>query len=128
MPHVFEHGDHAPHGPTAQSVVHAWALHARVSDRYGHVYPPCNSCLTIEREREAVPLPHDRVHALHGLNADVSQWTGQGPLLHSRIWVFVFAFGQAAPPQIGSVFARLLVWWPLPHDMVHTPQGLNAPT
>jgi hypothetical protein len=32
-----------------------------------------------------VPLPHDLVHVDHAEKADVTQWIGQGPLVHARI-------------------------------------------
>ena len=49
----------------------------------------------IERERDCEPVPHDLVHAVHALKADVSQWTGHGPCVHACVSALC---GQAAPP------------------------------
>lgn len=91
-------------------------MHARVSARNGQTYPPFAACCVTLRERDCAPVPHDFVHAVQGLNADVWQRTGHGPRLHT----FVSAVcGHAAPPHTGCCnICRVRLCTPASHVLL----------
>jgi len=54
--------------------------------------------------------------------ADTVQWMAHGPWLQT--WVSAVC-GQATPPNLGWVTARLRDWKPLAHDLVQVDQAPN---
>ena len=77
------------------------------------------------RLRLCEPVPHDLVHADQAEKAEVAQWTGHGPWLHTRVSA---ECGHALPPNVGSTVARLRFCEPVPHDFVHVDHAPNAGT
>ena len=90
VPHDMVQTDHPPHWAcllvVSQSSAQHLLLHSRVSVANGHAYPPSLWADVTERERLwRPPVPHDLVHGLHALNADIWQCVAQFILLQLRV-------------------------------------------
>jgi len=120
--HDLVHVVHGFHAFTTQFFGQLCLLHERVSDRYGHRYPPWRAANTIERERDCWPVPQDLVQVVQALKALVMQCTGHGPWLQT--WVSAVC-GQAAPPFNGCTTRRERRCEPLPHDLVQVLQAVQ---
>ena len=73
----------------------------------------------MERVRFCTPPPHFSEHAAYLDQPDTLQSTGQEKLLQVELALSV---GQAVPPCATFVtIERVLVFEPVPHDLVHAP-------
>ena len=77
------------------------------------------------RDRDCEPVPHDLVHVVQALKADVSQWIGHGPSVHACVSLVC---GHAAPPFTGATLVRERDCTPAAHVVEHTVQLLKPPT
>lgn len=73
LPQDFEQLCHGSHSATWQLIAQSCSLHARVSSRYGHWYPPWRASEATLRERDCEPAPHDFEHVVQALNAVTTQ-------------------------------------------------------
>ena len=110
---------------TTQSAAHACSLHARISVRYGHAYPPCCSCEITLRLRDCTPPAQDWLHVSHALKAATTQWCGHGPSLHACVSA---ECGHAAPPHSGATVMRERLCTPAPHVVVQVLHWLKSGT
>jgi hypothetical protein len=116
-PHVTEQPDHAPNADHTQLLGQQPALQLSLSLDTSHV-PPHDSGVSLVRERERVPLPHDTEHDVHGDHELSTQLTAQHEPPHASDWLR--SVGHAAPPQAAStVTARLRERVPVPHVCEH---------
>jgi hypothetical protein len=76
------------------------------------------------RLRDWVPVPHDLVHVVQALKAEVAQWIGHGPSVQARVSAVC---GQAAPPLTGATWVRERVWTPAAHVVLQAVQARKAP-
>ena len=69
------------------------------------------------RVRVLEPAPHDLVHSVHTLHAEVPQWIGQAPWAQATVWVRA---SQVTPPcAVAVAIVRRRVFMPVLHDLVH---------
>ena len=73
----------------------------------------------MERLRCCEPVPHDLLHTVQALKAEVAQWTGHGPSVHACVSAVC---AHALPPLSGAVLVRVRDWKPAPHDVEHEDQ------
>ena len=74
-----------------------------------------------DRLRDWLPTPHDFVHVVQVVNADVTQWIGHG-LGSGQVCVSAVC-GQAAPPCCGGPLTRVRDCEPAPHEVVQVDQS-----
>ena len=125
VPHDLVHVDQAPNADVAQWIGHGPWLHACVSAVWLQALPPLVGSAVMTRLRDCEPAPHEvlQVDQAEG-NAGSMQSVGHALLLQERASC---ACGQALPPSMGSVRARLRVCEPVSHDLVHVDQAENVP-
>ena len=78
---------------------------------------------TCVRLRDIEPVPHDLVQVDQAPKALVLQLTAQAKVLHARVSA---VWPWALPPKVGSVWARLRYWEPVPHDLVQVDHAEKA--
>ena len=78
------------------------------------------------RDLDCDPVPHDFVQVDHAAKDDTTQCPAQAWSLHA---LCSCRYGHAYPPELVSVVTlRDLDCDPVPHDLVHADQALNAET
>ena len=77
-----------------------------------------------ERLRDCEPPPHDWEHVDQAPKAEVAQWIGHVVLLQERASNLC---GQALPPLVGAVRARLRFCEPVAQVTVHVDHAENVP-
>jgi hypothetical protein len=89
----------------------------------GHAVPPQEPCTETVRERDCWPPPHAGLHDVHGDQSEITQCTGQQPVLHCRL--STTADSEQVPPHDGGVMLRERDCVPPPHaavQVLHSPQ------
>jgi len=84
VPHEAVHVVQALKVLATQSTSQVCMLHERVSSKCGHASPPADTAVTMLRERDCEPVPHEAVHVVQALKPLTSQSSGHASLLQSR--------------------------------------------
>ena len=69
-------------------------------------------------------VPHDLVQVEYAPHDGTAQSTAHAGALHERVSA---ECGQALPPFLGAMVARLRSWTPLPQDLLQVAHGLQEP-
>lgn len=121
VPQESEHTVQDCQPPTLQFTGQAWALHLRSSLRCLQALPPKEGANERERLRVCMPVPQVAEQVVQASQSESSQSRGQ--LAREQGRFSAEGMGQALPPLVGAVQARLRSWVPVPQDTEQVDQA-----